>query len=153
MRPCARFDTACLIRVGTWAGSRLGRRPVLYACKPTAQIGVGRVERLTDLSAEIHEAKEQDIGQREALSAEEFATLYLAVQPFETVGGDLLEPLGGLRDRDDPVLEQRETLGKTEAVRHGFADVEVDAPGPHARLGPLLGRGADQCGFRIFLLE
>ena len=44
----------------------------------------------------------------------------------------------------DAVLEHLQAFGEAEAVGAGLDDVEVDAARPHARLGALLGRVADQ---------
>ena len=51
-------------------GSRLHRRPLGHPRHPGDDVGVGGIERLADLAAEIKPAIEQDVGQREALAAE-----------------------------------------------------------------------------------
>ena len=52
--------------------------------------------------AEIEEAKEQDVGEGEALAAEEFAPVrHLSVQPFQAVLRQALQAVGGFRRGED----------------------------------------------------
>src|SRR5258708_6497715 len=53
---------------GTQSGLRRHRGPCPDPHEPGGEMGVGGVERLADLIAEIDPAIEQDIGQREALA-------------------------------------------------------------------------------------
>src|SRR5262249_2087061 len=74
-------------------GSRLHARACADTCQPCNDIRVRGVERLPDLIAELEPAKEQDISQREALAADPFAAVgHLAVEPFQAIGGDHLQP-------------------------------------------------------------
>jgi hypothetical protein len=58
-------------------GSRLRRRPLAYAGHPRNDVAIGGIERLADLAGEIEPAIEQDVGQREALTAEIVAAVGL----------------------------------------------------------------------------
>src|SRR6266700_2120855 len=78
---------------GTTKGClRLHRRPLADAREPGGDIGVGGIERLADLAAEIDPAIEQDVGEREAIAAEIVLAGHLPVQPLQPVGRDLLQP-------------------------------------------------------------
>src|SRR5690606_26412109 len=52
-----------------------------------------------------------------------------------------------------PAFEQRQAFGVAEAIGQRFADLEVDAAGPHARVGAFFGGRADQRRFRENLFE
>ena len=55
-------------------------------------MGVGAIERLTDLIAEIEPAIKMDVGQRKALAADIFAPVgHLAIKPFQPVLRDHLQ--------------------------------------------------------------
>src|SRR6185437_4705132 len=75
------------------------------------------------------------------------------VEPFELLLRDLLQIGGGLRDDVDAVLEELEPVRIAEACNERLYDVEIDAAHPHARLGALLRRLADQRAARGFLVE
>src|SRR5689334_4439245 len=133
--------------------SGLDGRALSRALEPAGEVPEFGIERLADLAAEIDEAIEQDIGEREALADDEFLPRHLAVEPFDAILRDLLETVGGFGNRDDAVLEELQALAEAEAVRHRLADVEIDAPGPHPRLGFLFRVRADERGLRVLVLE
>src|SRR5262245_18282228 len=92
----------------------LHRRSLADTAEPGGDVGIGSVERLADLTAEIEKAIKQDVGEREALAAEVVAAVgHLAVQPLQAIGRDLLQSRRCLgRDRN-PLLEEFEGLAET----------------------------------------
>ena len=135
-------------------GSRRRRRPLAHACHPRDDVGVGRIERLADLSGEIEPAIEQNVRQREALAAEIVAAVgHLAVEPLQAIGGDHLEPRRRLGRTGNPLLEKLQAFAEAEAIAHMLADVEIDAARPHPAFGALFRRRPDHRGIWMLLFE
>src|SRR5713226_5786401 len=120
----------------TLTGLRLHRWPLPDPCEPGGDVGVGGIERLADLAAEIDPAIEQDIGEREALSAQEFLARHLPVEPLQAIGRDHLEAGASLGRAGDAALKKLESFAEAITVGERLADIEIDAPGPHPALGP-----------------
>src|ERR1700679_4383409 len=78
-------------RIGYLRCLRPNRWPLTDAGKPCRDIGVGGVQRLSDLAAEVDPAVQQHVRQREAWSAQEFLARHLAIEPLQAVGRDHLE--------------------------------------------------------------
>src|SRR6266571_7446543 len=76
--------------------SRLHRRPLPDTGEPRGDMAVGGIERLADHGAEIEEAIEQYVGEREALAADVVAVVgELCVEPLQAVRRDHLQPRRG----------------------------------------------------------
>ena len=91
-----------------------------------------RIERLADHGAEIDEAIEQDVGEREALAAEIVAAV--GDLPVRAIAGDWPRSSSArarLPPRRNPLLEELQPLAEAIAVGERLADVEVDPPRPH----------------------
>ena len=123
------------------------------AGEPRGDIGVGGIQRLADLVAEIEPAVQQDVRQREALAAQVFLARHLPVEPLQPVGRDHLEAGRGFGRAGDPLLEEFQAFAEAIAVGERLADVEIDAPRPHPALGAFFRRRSDHRRLRIFLLE
>ena len=86
-------------------------------------------------------------------SIERRRTGELAVEPLALVLHLGLEAGRHLGVAAEAVLEQLETLCIAERIEERLADLEVAPAPPHARLGALLGRGADERVGGVELLE
>src|SRR6185437_15946317 len=81
-------------------GYRVGleRRALGNAIEPGLDIRIRRIDRLADQGAKIQPAKEQDVGEREALAAEIVTPVgHLTIQPLQAVSGDHLQTRRSLR--------------------------------------------------------
>src|ERR1700722_13466865 len=132
---------------------RLHRRPLADAGEPGGDVGIGRIERLADIAAEIDPAVKQDIRECEARAAEIVLARHLTVEPFKAVRGDLLQAGGGFGYAGDPVLKEFQRLAEAIAVGERLADVEIDAPCPHPALRALFRGASDHRRLWIFLFE
>ena len=97
--------------------------------------------------------KSNDVRDRESVADDEALLGEEPIEPGEIVAYGRLQALGGLRHDTHPRLEELEPLREAEAVVEVLGDLELDAPLPHARLGALLGAGADERRPRVLLLE
>ena len=132
--------------------SRSGAPPTRAIQRAEASARSG-VERLSDGRAEVERAVEDDVGDREAVADDERAARDQPVEPGELVARRRLQAVGGLGQHAHARPEELDALGVAEAVVEVLGDVELDAARPHARLGPLLGRRADERRLRVLLLE
>src|SRR6266403_617619 len=120
---------------------------------PGADVRELGVERLPDGGAKIDGAIENDVRDGESVVDDEAVLGEEPIEPGDIVAYGRLQALGGLRHDTHPRLEELEPLREAEAVVEVFGDLELDAPLPHARLGALLGAGADERRPRVLLLE
>src|SRR5947209_16561198 len=97
--------------------SRLDGRPRAHPLEPTTDIQIQRIDRLTDLHEESHEAVQQDVGQGETAAAQMVAAVgHLAVEPPDAVLRNRLQAGRGLGHGEDAVLEEVVALAEAETV-------------------------------------
>ena len=92
-----------------------GRSP--DARQPCGDVGVGGIERLADLVAEIEPAIEQDVGEREALAAQIFPAV--AIWPFShcrRLAAIIFRPGEASGATGNPLLEEFQRLAEAIAV-------------------------------------
>src|SRR5262249_3417217 len=133
--------------------TRLRARTCVDSLEPRVDILEGGINFLPHAGAKIERAVKDDVAHGEALAGDKFPALEQAVQPFEIVLHGGLHAGGSLRDEPHTVLENLRTFRETEPIIKKFRNLKLDPPLPLARLGALLGRGADQRRGRMLFFE
>jgi hypothetical protein len=97
-----------------------------------------------------------NVGQAEALAADEAASGQLAVDPAQFVERNrrqVRRNAGGRQAVAADVLLADRPFGDDAGLGHGLAVFQVDVAGPHPRLGRRLGRRSDHRPVREFILK
>src|ERR1019366_1340309 len=97
--------------------TRFGAGPRFDALEPRVHILERRVDLLINAAAEVERAIQNDVRDREAIAHDIFLALEQAVEPFEPVLHDCLQPGRRFRQDADTVLEELRALGESEGVR------------------------------------
>src|SRR6185437_4276642 len=93
------------------------RRTLADAGKPCRDGGVGGVERLAELAAEVEPRVQHHVRQGETVSAQELLARHLPIEPLQAVRRDHLEARRSFRGARDALLEEFQGFAEAIAVR------------------------------------
>src|SRR5262245_419723 len=124
--------------------ARFGARPGGNSIEPRTDILERSVEGLADGAAEIQEAIERDVGEREAIATNPLLTGDQTIEPHESLACNRLEITRCGGNHVEAILEDRDAFAVAEAIGQWPGDGEIDTSRPHTRLGFFFGVAADQ---------